>query len=287
MTEQESDNQEQQQSSKDDSNYTRSHCHNSITRTKSKSGNDIEETTVDHTVSREITGSKIIIIDNIKDPKSYCNSRDILSEFNKYFPDVEVEFGYLLPKGGIALHLKSKEARDRIIEEFPPGAFGGGVNPHRPKEQRNPFIYLKGVDTSIDIQLEEVLTGKGVKVNEITRLKNSFTGKPTKTVKILCKEDTWSILLTLALKFKGSHCQVEKEKESKVIQCFNCQRFGHLAKNCGRNQCCPHCGNEHPKRHCTLPAKCANCNGGHPAFSKACPEFTKRMQCLAAQYPEQ
>ena len=86
MTEQESDNQDQQQSSKEDWNSSRSLCHNSTTRTKSKSGNDIEETTVDHTVSREITRSKIIIIDNIKDPKSYCNSRDILSEFNKVLP---------------------------------------------------------------------------------------------------------------------------------------------------------------------------------------------------------
>ena len=75
-------------------------------------------------MSREITRSKIIIIDNIKDRKSYFNSRNILSEFNKYFPIVEVEFGYLLPKGGIVLHLKSKDERYKNIEEFSPGAFG-------------------------------------------------------------------------------------------------------------------------------------------------------------------
>ena len=238
--------------------------------------------------TKESTRSKILVIDNIKDPKRFCNSKDILSEFNKFFPDTEVDFAYLLPKGGISLHVKSKEERDHLIKEFPAEAFGGGVNPHPPKEPKSPYIYIKGVDTSIDKEeVRSALRAERVELSSIVRLKNSFTGKPTRTLKVLCNNGSWKTLIDkVKLTFKGILCQIEKEKEVRVIQCFNCQRFGHLSKNCGKNQCCPHCGNEHPRYHCTLPAKCINCNGGHPAFSKSCPEYTKRVQHLTDQHSE-
>ena len=59
-----------------------------------------------------------------------------------------------------------------------------------------------------------------------------------------------------------------------VRQCFNCQSFGHSAKNCRSKPKCVICGESHshkgcPKKEAKQP-KCANCSGPH-----GCPEYKK------------
>ena len=100
--------------------------------------NRIQEDLLNQELSRQTIRSIIHITDNIKNPKRYSNSKDILNEFNKHFPDTKVDFGYLLPKGGVALHLKSKEERDKLISLFTSkgNAFGGGITPHHLKEDK-------------------------------------------------------------------------------------------------------------------------------------------------------
>ena len=188
------------------------------------------------------------------------------------------------------MHLKSKEERDKLISLFPSkgNAFGGGITPHPPKEDKVPYIFIKKVDTSIDTQqLQLTIESRGVRVSTIQCLQNNITGKPTRTVKVLYKDKSWKLLLNLSLSFKGTEWETVKEKEVAIIQCCNCQKFRHLSKNCGNKRRCPHCGNDHPKHHCSLPANCSNCNGGHPSFSKTCPEYIKRVQCLTTQRSEQ
>jgi hypothetical protein len=59
------------------------------------------------------------------------------------------------------------------------------------------------------------------------------------------------------------------------LRCFHCQRFGHHKANCKRVlETCARCASEgHGDVNCTKTLKCTNCNGGHPAFSKACPRY--------------
>ena len=65
-----------------------------------------------------------------------------------------------------------------------------------------------------------------------------------------------------------------------VRQCFNCQSFGHSAKNCRSKPKCVICGENHshkgcPKKEAKQP-KCANCSGPHVASYKECPEYKKQ-----------
>ena len=65
-----------------------------------------------------------------------------------------------------------------------------------------------------------------------------------------------------------------------VRQCFNCQSFGHSAKNCRSWQKCLICGENHshkgcPKKEARKP-ECANCKGPHVASYKWCPEYKKQ-----------
>ena len=60
-------------------------------------------------------------------------------------------------------------------------------------------------------------------------------------------------------------------------QCFNRQRFDHMARTCWREtQTCRYCVGSHPSSQCKedsqITLKCANCGEGHATTSKACPK---------------
>ena len=62
-----------------------------------------------------------------------------------------------------------------------------------------------------------------------------------------------------------------------VTQCYNCQCFGHSAKNCKSKQKCLICGENHSHKECpnreTRKPKSANCKGPHVASYKGFPEY--------------
>ena len=64
------------------------------------------------------------------------------------------------------------------------------------------------------------------------------------------------------------------------MQCFNCQSFGHSAKNCRSKQKCLICGENHshkgfPNKIARKP-KCAICKGPHVASYKRCLKYKKQ-----------
>lgn len=68
-----------------------------------------------------------------------------------------------------------------------------------------------------------------------------------------------------------------REFVQKPMRCFNCQKFGHMAKGCKEAKRCAKCGGEHEYGECgegTSP-KCCNCGGGHSAAYWGC-EVMKR-----------
>lgn len=63
-------------------------------------------------------------------------------------------------------------------------------------------------------------------------------------------------------------------KKREIIQCTRCQEYGHSKSYCNRPFMCVKCGNQHDSKTCakprTTPAKCALCEGDHPANYKGC-----------------
>lgn len=59
-----------------------------------------------------------------------------------------------------------------------------------------------------------------------------------------------------------------------ALRCFNCQRFGHLAKNCHSPRRCKICSEDHNHSECksVRQPKCANCGGNHTASYSGCPQ---------------
>ena len=66
-----------------------------------------------------------------------------------------------------------------------------------------------------------------------------------------------------------------------VQQCYNCQHFGHSAKNCHAKTKCVICGEGHSHKGCPnkekKQPKCANCKGPHVANYKGCPAYKKQV----------
>ena len=58
-----------------------------------------------------------------------------------------------------------------------------------------------------------------------------------------------------------------------MTQCYNCQSFGHSAKNCRSKQKCLICGESHFHKRCpnkeAKKPKCVNCKGPRDASYKS------------------
>ena len=66
-----------------------------------------------------------------------------------------------------------------------------------------------------------------------------------------------------------------------VQQCYNCQNFGHSAKNCKAKIKCVICGEGHSHKGCPnrekQQPKCANFKGQHVANYEGCPAYKKQV----------
>lgn len=125
------------------------------------------------------SSDKILIIDKVHNPSQYKSSRYIIQEINKFFPEVKVSFAYSLAKGGIAVHLTSKQDRDLLLHHLPTESFGGGLR-HLPRGNGSKVAYIKGVDTSVDLDhLTRYLQIRGISIFEVRRLLRRHSGRPT------------------------------------------------------------------------------------------------------------
>ena len=73
-----------------------------------------------------------------------------------------------------------------------------------------------------------------------------------------------------------------------VRRCYQCQRFGHIAKDCKFKEACGKCAGEHRNNNCTLESCCVNCKLSglgeddckHSSFSLSCPSHLKEQAKL-------
>lgn len=67
-----------------------------------------------------------------------------------------------------------------------------------------------------------------------------------------------------------------------VTQCFNCQSFFHIAKNCYKKPKCVKCAGEHRSKDCPAPKdstpKCANCGKNHTSNHRGCAVYEDKLQ---------
>ena len=83
----------------------------------------------------------------------------------------------------------------------------------------------------------------------------------------------------------------EYKVTNKLVQCFRCQGFLHLAEYCNIKDKCVKCARDHPPRTCikdvVQPVKCANCNGQLSSSYMGCPKAKKYQERRVLSIPSQ
>jgi len=230
---------------------------------------------------------KIVVIDNTNNPIEFNSSRRILHEIHNFCPEVKIDFAYSLAKGGIAIHVNNKLDREVLLSKLPKESFGSGIK-HPPRGNNTKVAYIKGVDTSVDLQnLSEYLLKSGIVISDIRRLTRRHTGTPTQVVKVSGSEVSVNKLCKTVVRINNKSCTVERERTARVVRCFNCQRLGHIAAYCQNSKVCEFCSGSHGYYgKCEGKVKCANCGGDHPASSTQCIAYKTRYEALTIQHPK-
>ena len=142
---------------------------------------------------------------------------------------------------------------------------------------------LKGIAHGVDFDFSEddlkddLSCESGIKITDVKRLGN-----------------TKSIVITFSGTQLPSHVFFGYLRFSvklfipNPIRCYQCQRYGHIAKNCHSVIRCGKCGQNHDIKECKdeQQEKCCNCQGNHKASSRDC-EFYKEAQVIVKVKTEQ
>ena len=142
-----------------------------------------------------------------------------------------------------------------------------------------------GVHQSIsDEEIIQELGKSNVKVNKVQRLK--FKGSPTQKVVVeFDQEQDMKIALFNGIFFGRIRIRCEPFRPApSITQCYQCQGFNHIAKDCKSQVKCMRCAKPHKSSECpgkgkdSFKPKCTNCNGEHVAASRECPKYKEQFQ---------
>ena len=142
-----------------------------------------------------------------------------------------------------------------------------------------------GVHQSIsDEEIIQELGKSNVKVNKVQRLK--FKGNPTQKVVVeFDQEQDMKIALFNGIFFGRIRIRCEPFRPApSITQCYQCQGFNHIAKDCKSQDKCMRCAKPHKSSECpgkgkdSFKPKCTNCNGEHVAASRECPKYKEQFQ---------
>ena len=230
-----------------------------------------------------------VILSGIKE--EHKNWRKLLGELRQFHPSLKISQIKEFPKGDFLIIGDSMQ--DVIIlqsENKMKAALGQNVKVSLPKafqtnKQQTKSLAVKGVPTDIsDSEFKEFLDLNKITFAKAERLKSKKDGRVLPIFRLEISDPTEAEALisqNLVCHVTGIVYKVEEfQAPISIMQCYNCQCFGHSAKTCRSKQKCLICGENHshkgcPSREYRKPT-CANCKGPHIGSYKGCPEYTKQ-----------
>ena len=148
-------------------------------------------------------------------------------------------------------------------------------------------VYVKSVKTCLSVDVIKSDISNSLNSDcFITRLLNRITKHPLPVIKITFNDrESAQLCLRNGNYILGNHFQCHPKRIYKVVRCFNCQQFGHIAKACLNAPRCVQCckwnySDDSYQLLCYNPPCCANCNSSHRADSHFCPKFTSLLKQL-------
>ncbi|CAH0547301.1 unnamed protein product [Brassicogethes aeneus] len=172
-------------------------------------------------------------------------------------------------KDGLLVEAKNDKQAKRLQSLVRFGEVDVAVKTHQTLNYSKGVIYCNDLLNCSVEELKEHLLVEG-----ITDFKRIQTKKDGKLI------DTPTHIITfnspvLPKKINAAFHRLEvRPYIPNPLRCFKCQKFGHTTDKCeSKVQICT-CGQPpHEGTPCTLPIKCVNCSGDHPARSRSCPVY--------------
>lgn len=234
----------------------------------------------------------IVIVDNLKDSRKFKTSKEIRDKLQEHKKFEKTDYAYSLPRGGIAIHLESSRQVEEVLKEWPEKVFSEGEVPHRPKGQKSTTVtvgYIRNVDIRVrDCDIRLCLENRNCDIDSIKRIYHRHSGKPMPIRKVVFANRE-SLLVATECKFpfkiNGKQAYCEEDRRHRVVRCFNCHRFNHIANDCTFRRKCENCNSEDHSLAdgCGERSSCANCGGPHSSSSNCCPKYKQILQNLRLQ----
>lgn len=147
---------------------------------------------------------------------------------------------------------------------------------YQPKENRAFRVVIKNLHFSTNIEeIKDELSKQGHKVRNIHNGKSRVTKEPLNLFFVDLEPSDNNKEIYKVRGIQNRVVQIEPPKKVKGLpQCMRCQQYGHTKTYCNRPFVCVKCGGAHSTQNCkksnNTPAKCALCDGPHPANYKGC-----------------
>lgn len=153
-------------------------------------------------------------------------------------------------------------------------------------------LVLKGIAPNVPSEdIKNNLVEKGLTVNNVKQFeKNVFVDGQKTVTKLPIFIVEFGPNTNPKDVYKNNtvcYCVVRWEKlqnGNRVVQCFNCQCFGHISKNCHKQIKCVLCAENHTLKDCPFKElknqelKCANCGESHSAGSRDCRVYKTMLE---------
>lgn len=152
-------------------------------------------------------------------------------------------------------------------------------------EDRNARLVIRGlhIDTPIT-HIEEALAEHNIQCTNISRMRSRGSDPVDWPLFLVTLAGTAQLQTALKISHLG-RIKVTLEifrGTLSVVQCFQCQGYGHTSHHCHERPICVKCAGDHRAADCckteSEPCLCCNCQGDHPANYSLCP---RRSQWLA------
>ena len=148
---------------------------------------------------------------------------------------------------------------------------------HDSKSQRQFKVVLYGLEMKSGDDVQKELTALGFNCLEVKKIDKQYSNY-NETLYIISFANGSTRLQDLRTKCKSLFYTIvrweyQRKIKNKLVQCRNCQMFGHGERGCNVVTLCANCAGRHKTIDCPSPDVicCANCKGKHKSSDPVCP----------------
>ena len=203
------------------------------------------------------------------------NPLQLTRELNKKCGDIK--FAKVLKDGNLIIGC-TDEIQMALVKQFTMVGDKKVVKVVQIGEQRS--ISTKGVITGVAVEVEEGelkenLRARGIEIMNVKRMTKGPEKEISQTVLIEFKGEVIPDRV-----YVGFMCFYVRAYIPKPMRCFNCQKFGHIAKFCKEKRRCARCTGDHEYGDCgeETKLKCCSCGGEHSVTFGKCPTMKKEVE---------